>query len=145
MALTRTIAETILVSRVGPMMLVVHMAVTIVGTNSDCDDPLAFATRAVGGSTASHDTVTNAELALVASTKYDDLMTLAEYRLVKNILGACNAVDWTTGPFAEKYSQFHSQLKQMLANLEAEVAALGIGLGTIKVGKFIHDFANHGV
>lgn len=144
MALTRVIAETILVSRVGHMMTVVSMAITIVGTNADLDDPLAWATRGVGGSTAAHNTVTDAELVLVASTLHDDLMTLAEYRLVKNILGACNAVDWVTGPFAEKYSQFHSQLKQMLANLEDEVAALGVGSAPLKAGKIRLDFAAHG-
>lgn len=144
MALTRIEAETILVSRVGPLMAVVKMAVTIVGTNADCSDPLAWATRQVGGSTAAHNTVTDAELALVASTEYDNLMTLAEYRLVKNILGACNAVDWVTGDRAEKFSQFHSQVKQMLTNLEAEVAALGVGLAALKLGKLTHSFACHG-
>ena len=143
MALTRVIAETILVKRLGPMMGVAEMAVTIVGTNADLNDPLAWATRGVDGSTAAHNTVTDAELALVAATKYDDLMTLAEWRTLKNIQGAINMVDITTGPRSEKLHQFIEQIQVMLDRLEPAIEALGMLTTGMTAGYITLDIAEH--
>ncbi len=144
MALTRVIAETILVKRLGPMMGVAEMAITIVGTNADLDDPLAWATRGVDGSTAAHNTVTDAELASVASTKYDDLMALAEWRTLKNIQGAINAVDITTGPRSERLHQFVEQVQVMLDRLEPTIEALGVLTTAMAAGYITLDFSEHG-
>lgn len=142
-AFTRIIAETILVDRLGPMMAVAEMAVTIVGTNGDLDDPLAWATRGVGGSTATHNTVTDAELALVATADLDDLVNLAEWRTLKNIQGALNAVDITTGPRSEKLSQFADKVQQMLDNLEPTIEGLGVLTAAMTAGYISLDFAEH--
>lgn len=144
MALTRVIAETILVSRLGPMMAVGELAVTIVGTNADLDDPLAWGTRMVGGSTAAHNTVTDAELALISADDYDDLMLLAEWRTLLNIRGAINMVDIVTGPRAEKLHQFVAQLQQMLDTLEPSVEALGVLTTAMTAGYISLDFVEHG-
>ena len=122
MALTRAQAETILVSRLGPLMSVAEMATTVLGANGDLSDPLAWATREVGGSTAQYETVTDAEMALVSA--YDDLLMLAEYRTLLNILGALNAVDVTAGPRSEKLHQFVEQVRGMLKTLEGAVAEI---------------------
>lgn len=140
MALTRVIAETTLVKRLGPLMAVVEMAVTIIGTNADLDDPLAWGTRGVGGATAAHNTVTDAELALVAVADYDDLMLLAEYRTIQNILGAINMVDITAGPRSEKMHQFVEQCQGMLDVLGPAVAEL---LTPMAAGYITLDFAEH--
>lgn len=142
-ALTRVIAETILVDRLGPMMAVAEMAVTIVGTNADCNDPLAWATRGVGGSTAALNTVTDAELALVADADHDNLMALAEWRTLKNIQGALNAVDITTGPRSEKLSQFADKVQQMMDNLEPTIEGLGVLTTAMTAGYISLDFAEH--
>lgn len=142
-ALTRVIAETILVNRLGPMMAVAEMAVTIVGTNGDLDDPLAWATRGVDGATAAHNTVTDAELALVGAADYDDLMTLAEWRTLKNIQGALNAVDLTVGPRSEKLSQYAEKVQQMLNNLEPLVEGLGLLTVPVTTGYITIDIAEH--
>ena len=143
MALTRVVAETILVNRLGPMMAVAEMAVTIVGTNGDLDDPLAWATRGVDGTTAAHNTVTDAELALVATADFDDLMTLAEWRTLKNIQGALNAVDLTVGPRSEKLSQYAAKVQQMLNNLEPLVEGLGLLTVPVTTGYITIDIAEH--
>lgn len=143
MALTRAVAETVLVKRLGPMMAVGELAVTIVGTNADLDDPLAWATRGVGGSTAAHNTVTDAELALIAAADYDDLMLLAEWRTLLNIRGAMDFVDIMTGPRSEKLHQHVAQLQQMLDTLEPSVEALGVLTQPLTAGYVSLDFVEH--
>lgn len=142
-ALTRIIAAKIIVSRLGPLMEVAEMAVSIAGVNADLNDPLAWATRMVGQATASHETVTDAELALVATADYDDLMSLAEWRTLKNIQGALNAVDITTGPRSEKLSQYAGKVQQMLDNLEPTIEALGVLTSAMTAGYISLDFAEH--
>lgn len=141
--LTRAIAETILVNRLGPMMAVAEMNVTALGFNPDCHDPLAWATRMVGGDMTYLSTVDDDDLALLPTTVYDDLMTLAEYRLLKNIQGALNAVDITTGPRSEKLHQFVQQVQQMIDNLEPVVEAMGVLTQPMTAGYISLDFREH--
>lgn len=142
-AFTRITGETVLVNRLGPLMTVAEMATTIVGTNSDCDDPLAYATRAVGNVTADFNTVTDAELALVATADLDDLLTVAEWRLLKNLLGAFNEVDIKAGPRDEKMSQFSDKVQKMLDDMEPTIEALGLLTAPMTAGYISLDFAEH--
>ena len=125
------------------MMAVAEMAVTIVGTNADLNDPLAWATRNVGGSTAAHNTVTDAELAIIATADFDDLMVLAEWRTLLNIQGALNAVDVTTGPRSEKLSQFATKVQQLLDNLKPYIKSLGVLSTPMTAGYISLDIAEH--
>ena len=143
MALTCVVAETILIARLGPLMAVAEMSVVVGGSNADLGDPLAWATRGVGGSTASYDTVTDAELALVSDSDLDDLLTLAEWRLLKNIQGALDAVDLTVGPRSEKLSQYAEKIQQLLDRLEPEIEALGILATPLEAGYITIDIAEH--
>lgn len=143
-AFTRIIAETMLVNRLGPMMAVARMAVTIVGTNGSLDDSLAWATRMVGGTTANFNTVTDAELALVATADLDDLANLAEWRTLLNIRGGLNKVDVTTGPFGVKLHQFKEQVQEMLDTLEPVIDALGVLSASLTAGYISLDFREHG-
>lgn len=143
MALTRAIAAQILVKRLGPMMTVADMAVTILGANADLNDPLAWAIRGVDGTTAAHNTVTDAELALIASAKYDDLMALAEWRLLQNIQGALDAVDITVGPRKELLSQYADKVQQMLDNLRPVIEGLGLITPSLTAGYITMEIAQH--
>lgn len=143
-AFTRITGETILVNRLGPMMAVAGLAVTIVGTNGSLNDPLAWATRGVGAVTAAHNTVTDAELALVATTDLDDLVNLAEWRTLLNIRGGLNIADITTGPRSEKMSQFKDQVQEMLDTLEPVIEALGVLTPAMTAGYISLDIAEHG-
>lgn len=140
MAITRATGETVLVKRLGPLMAAAGMAVTIVGTNADLDDPLAWATRALGHSTASVATVTNAELASVATADYDDFLDLAEYRTLQNILGALDDVDLTVGPRSEKLSQLAEQAEKKLDRLEGRIGTLA---SPVEAGYITLEFAEH--
>lgn len=141
MALSREIAETILVKRLGPLMAVAEMSVDMVGTNADLNDPLAWATRGVGGTTATYSTVTDAELALVSDL--DDLLVLAEWRTLKNIQGALNTVDLTVGPMEENLSQYAEKVQQMLDNLEPLIEGLGVLAVPMTAGYISLSFAEH--
>ena len=140
MAFSRAIAETVIVDRLGPLMSVAELAVTIVGTNASLNDPLAWATREVGGATAAYNTVTDAELGALSDTVLDDLLTLSEYRTLQNILGALNAVDITAGPRSEKLHQFVEQCEGMLERLEDTVAEL---VTPMTAGYISLDLAEH--
>ena len=142
-AFTRAIAAFILVRRLGPLMTVAGMEVTVAGANPDLHDPLAFACRGVGGSTAHHSTVEDEELALIAVADLDDFMALAEWRLLLNIQGAMNAVDITAGPRSEKHSQFTEQIQKMLDDLEPTIEALGLLTAPMTASYISLDFAEH--
>jgi len=142
-AITRIVAAQVIVKRLGPLMEVAGMAVTIAGANADLDDPFAWALRRVGGTTAAVNTTTDAELALLASTKYDDFLDLAEYRTLKNILGALDAVDVVTGPRAEKLSQYADKVKAMLARLETTGVVATTIKPTLTGGYVTLDFIEH--
>lgn len=143
MALTRVAAENILIRRLGLMMEVVKMDTVAGGANANCHDPLAWATRGVGGTTAAHNTVTDAELAGVDLVHYDDLMALAEWRLLLNIQGALNAVDITVGPRKELLSQYADKVQQMLDNLRPVINGLGVLGAGLEVGYITVDIAEH--
>lgn len=141
MAITRVTGETVIVKRLGPLMTAAGMAVTIVGTNADLNDPLAWATRALGHSTASVATVTNAELASVAAADYDNFLDLAEYRTLQNILGALDDVDIVVGPRSEKLSQLAEQAQKKLDRLEKRLGSL---IDPMEAGYITLEFAQHG-
>lgn len=141
MALTRADCESTLVKRLKVLMEAAELVVTITGSNADLNDPLAWALRRVGGSTASVATVTDAELAAVGASSYDDFMDLAEYRTLQNILGNLDLVDITAGPRAEKLSQIARQVREMLKARESFAAGF---VAPPTAGYISLDFAEHG-
>ncbi len=114
MALTRANCEAILVARLSALLAAADLAVTVAGSNADLNDPLAWAVRRLGGSTADATTATIAELAAIDVTDQDDLFALAEYRALQNILGNLTFVDISAGPRSEKLSQLATQVREML-------------------------------
>lgn len=141
MTLTRANCESVLVKRLKVLMEAAELAVTYAGLNGDLDDPLAWAVRRVGGSTANISTTTDAELAAVDAGDQDDLIDLAEYRTLRNVLGNLDLVDISAGPRAEKLSQLANQVRGMLEAREAFVADF---VAPLRVGYFSLDFAEHG-
>ncbi|MDY7078015.1 MAG: hypothetical protein SXV54_13955, partial [Chloroflexota bacterium] len=121
MAMTRVQAETVIVSRAGPLMEAAGMVVTVVGTNADLNDSLAWATRKLGYTTADASTVSDTELASVAVAEYDDFLDLAEYRTLLSIVTNLDDVDIVAGPRAEKLSQLVSRVLRRIDRLEAKL------------------------
>lgn len=139
MTITRVTSEKVLVKRLGPLMAAGGMSVTVLGTNVDLNDPLAWATRQMGDTTSNIDTVTDAELTGVSGT--DDFLDLAEYRTLQNILGALDDVDLTAGPRTEKFNQLVLQTQKKLDRLEERVGDL---LNPMTASYISLDFVEHG-
>lgn len=140
MALTRANCEAVLVARLKLLLEAAGLAVTVAGTNADLNDPLAWAVRRVGGSTADASTTTDAELATIATVDFDDLFDLAEYRAWQNILGNLSFVDIIAGPRSEKLSQLARQVRAMLETREAFVASF---IHSLTAGYISMNFAEH--
>jgi len=140
MALTRVISETVIVDRVGPLMSAAGMAVTVVGTNADLNDPLAWAARKVGATTANFNTVTDAELAAISDADGDDFLDLAEYRTLGSIMGNLDDVDITAGPRSESLSQLAEQARKRMEALEAHLSSI---VSPFVAGYITLDFAEH--
>jgi len=140
MTITRVICETVLVKRLKVLMEAAELAVTFAGANADLNDPLAWAMRRIGDSTADASTVTDAELAGVAEADYDDLINLAEYRTLQSILGNMDLVDITAGPRSERLSQLAAQVREMLDDRKAFVASF---TAPLEVGYISKNFAEH--
>lgn len=112
MTITRAQTESILIGRRKAQMSVVSFDVlTMDGTNTDLNDPIASAIRELGGVVANPALVTDVDIASVVTdpllTKYLDLATLF---LIISIRGNLAVVDFTAGPFSEKLSQLAKQL-----------------------------------
>lgn len=114
MALTRSNAEGVIVSRLAQLMTAAGLATTTAGSNSDLDDPLVWAARRLGISPVSPVTVTDADLSGLDSADYDDFLDLVEFRTLENIQGNLALVDTTAGPRTEKLSQLTEKVEVMI-------------------------------
>ena len=138
MAVTRANLESILVSRDGPLMEAAGMAVTVVGTNADLNDPIGYGIRASGGTVADPSLVTDTDVGTVSLTYFDLLLDRSELRLLENILGNLALVDITAGPRSEKLSQLAEQVGRKIKWLKEQLAVVS------EPGTFDLDFAEHG-
>lgn len=138
MTVTRANLESILVRRAGPLMEAADMAVTVVGTNADLNDPIGFGIRASGGTVADPSLVTDADVATVSTSYFDLFLDRCELRLLENILGNLAMVDITAGPRSEKLSQLAEQVRHKIANIKARLE------GQCEPDTFGLNFAEHG-
>lgn len=135
MSLTRAQAETELVSRQKARMQIVEMAVTVVGTNTDLQSPMAFALRKMGY-TASIP-VSDSDLAGLSSEELDKFYDLAELRLMNNIKGSLVLVDIKVGPRSKNLSQISDALQK---DIEALQSKIDKEYGSLDVGVVDFDF-----
>ena len=121
MSLTRANVESILVSRCGPLMTAADMAITVVGSNEDLNDPIGYGIRQAEGAVGDPSSVTDTDVASVSSANLDIFLDWCEYRLLKNILGNLDDVDITAGPRSEKLSQLAEQAKWRVEEMETSL------------------------
>lgn len=141
MALTRANVVGIMLDRLEPLMSEAGMSTTDGATNADVQDPMAWAVRRMGYSTASPDTVTDAELTSVGDSDWDDYLDLCEYRLLKSIQGNLAVVDVQAGPRQEKLSQLQAQVASMIQRMIPFVQSI---VRKPTAGYLTLDFAEHG-
>lgn len=75
---------------------------------------VGWATRMVGGATASVTTVTDGEVGAITGLRIDALLDLAELRTLESVLTNLNTVDLTTGPVTEDFSDLPDRLAKMI-------------------------------
>ena len=144
MALTRVKVETLLVKRCNKIMAFVGMAVTIVGTNADLDDPMGVAIRECGGTVADFIAVTDADILTVASDDYDKLLDIAEYRLISSMISNFDKYGLKVGPRSGYQSQVREGLETRLKMLAGELEAkYGWNAPSPEMGSIMLDIADH--
>ena len=144
MAVTRANVETILVARVGPLMTKASMdGTTIDGTNADLADPIGWALRVAGYTTADVSDPTTAEVA-AAEDDIDEVIALADLRTMLNTRGNLDDVDTAVGPRDEKLSQLAAQLDRMI-KFQRVVLEMSYGYGApeLATGTLTYEFAEH--
>ena len=144
MAVTRANVENVLIKRLGPLMTKAGQdGTTVDGSNTDLADPIGWALRTAGYTTADITNPTTAEVA-DAEDDIDQVVDLAEYRGLENILGNLDDVDVTVGPRSEKLSQLATQVQKRLDDVKDRVEDLyGYGAAALEVGVITYEFAEH--
>ncbi len=144
MAVTRANVETVLVARLGPLMTkAAQDGTTVDGTNADLADPIAWALRVAGYTTADVTDPTTAEVA-AAEDDIDEVLALSELRTMENTLGNLDDVDTAVGPRDEKLSQLAAQLAQMIKFKRVVLElSYGYGASALTTGTLTYEFAEH--
>lgn len=142
MAVTRANAEVVTVRRLSGLMAAAGLCVDDFGANDDLADPIAWAHRMLGGTTADVTAITNAELATMVVADYNDFFRLCEYRTLANIHGNLDDVDITTGPRSEKFSQLATQVQNRMEQLLPLVTAI-YKSAQLEMGYISLDIAEH--
>ncbi len=144
MAVTRANVETVLVLRLGPLMTKAGQdGTTVDGTNADLADPIAWALRVAGYTTADVSDPTTAEVA-AAEDDIDEVLALSELRAMENTLGNLDDVDTAVGPRDEKLSQLAAQLEKMIKFKRVVLElSYGYGVAALTTGTLTYEFAEH--
>lgn len=144
MSISRANVENVLVHRVGPLLTKGGQdGTTVDGTNDDLSDPIAWALRQVGYSTADITNPTTAEVA-AAVDDVDEVVDMAELRILESLLGNLDDVDVQVGPRREDLSQLAKQVETRLKRVSAWVEkTYGHGASVLGTGKVKFEFAEH--
>lgn len=143
---TRAQAETILIKRVGDLLTQAGLdGTTHDGTNTDLADPIGYALRSLGHTTADPSSPTTAEVAAVAAADTDEFLSLAELRALETILSCVlDLVDTTVGPRREAYNQMADGLQAKIARLTQQLQQqYGSTLGDLEIGVIQLQIAQH--
>lgn len=122
MAYTRNQVEGVLTKRLSGFLARANMAAS--APNAHLTDPIGWALRLLGYSTAALDAVTDADLLPVTSVHIDALLDLAELRTAESILLNLDAVDITAGPVKTEWSDLRVDLLKFLPAKRGNVSAM---------------------
>lgn len=143
MTITRAKAETILIERVGALMVAVGFdGDTHDGSNQNLNDPLLYALWKTGSTSVENVIgVTDDDLDALAAADYAKFFDLAELRLLMNIRGNLSDVDITVGPRREMLSQRARLLDDMIKRKQMSVEQeYGIGSSELQIGQINLNF-----
>lgn len=142
MSITRANAETLLVRRIGPLLVAAGMdGATVDGTNNDLNGPIGWAVRYLGHTTADITSITDTDMAKVAAADYDEFLDIATLQALESIIGNLDDVDIAVGPRSEKLSQLAKQAEGLMDRLLKRRP--GYGMTTPEIGYITHNIAEH--
>lgn len=135
--------ETILVARAGSLLAAAGLAVTVVGTNTDLNDPLGVAIRDAGGTVDDISGVTDADIATITEST-DQFIDTAELRVLESIEGNLDDVDMSAGSHTRRFSQLAAQVAKRIDRKQKQLEQkYGIGLQSLESGVIQLDIADH--
>lgn len=123
MALQRYSLDTVLLRRCAPLMERAGMDITTVGGNPDLDDPIAWALRVLGFSTANVETVSDADLSTVGVAYWDAILDLAEVRCLESVAANLSKVSTRVGNLQQQHGELAPRV-QKLADTRRRNAAI---------------------
>lgn len=123
MAVTRGDVEFVLTKRLAGFLARAEMSVAS-GANDHFTDPIGWALRQLGYSTASLMAVTDGDLAPVTAAHIDALLDLAELRTAESMLLNLDKVDVQAGPVKTEWSDLRVDLLKYLPAKRSNVAAM---------------------
>ncbi len=98
------------------------------------DDPIAYAVRKSGGSTASLLAATDAEIAAVETGKEDQVLDIAELRFLDNLIGRWTKANQSRGPITQSLGdlgKFYQDRADSLREKVKEVYAVDASTPTV--------------
>jgi hypothetical protein len=126
MAVTRQGIETILIKRCGTLLRAAGMDGTTVcttgagptytdsGLNADLSEPVAYAVRQLGGTTASYATATSIEIQGTPERQVDRLLDVTEKRTLETILYKLHDVNVFVGPKSSDMARLSQQVQMAI-------------------------------
>jgi hypothetical protein len=111
-------------------------------------DPIAYAIRKSGGTTASPFAPATADLATVAADKVDQCLDLAELRSLDNGLGNWTQTDHAEGPLSQKWAalaKFYFDRAECLRTKITEVYKVDADAPTVVIGDGLGGFSDGGL
>jgi hypothetical protein len=138
MALTVATVESILMTRLSPLLTAAGMDAT------DLDDAMGWAIRQASGTVTTWTTVVDADVATVPDDNMDYMLDLAEYRTLVDILGNLDDVNVTSGPYKEELSQLAAQVEKLIDRMLSRLGQLyGWPKKQASIGTITLSFAEH--
>jgi hypothetical protein len=136
MAITRVQIETVLVRRLENWLTAADMAVTIVGTNADLNDPITNALLQLEIVPANISSVADSDLTSVATTDYNKLLDLAELRTLESVLENYSKVDVEAGAVKAQLDDFGQRIERTIQRKREQIARrYGLeGLASLEAG-----------
>lgn len=135
MTITRAQIDTLIARRCGALLRECGMAVTEGGLNTDLNDPIAWALRQCGLSTADPTAPTDAELAGVGTADLDKFTDHTELRALESALTRYTGIDTTTQGEGQRHDQLGARLERAIARKQAQIARdYGTNAATLTAG-----------
>jgi hypothetical protein len=145
MTVTRAQVEKLLVRRAGKRMAFIDMEITTTGANSDLADPISQSLLVLGIAPSDFTEPADSDLVNITGDNLSEMLDRAELRLLENIRGNFDMVDFSNGSQSESLSQFSRDLDAAIKNKQAQIAVeYGVAANSLSAGIISQNFQQKG-